>query len=312
MALCLPEKLVYFYTHVSYTNRWQQEKQTVNKKKIKFINEELIQKDSYLWRYIDLHKFLSFIFYKSLHFSRLDQFEDKKEGISLKQVYYQNLKKMLGNHQKFKGIRKIMTVDTLATEINQIEDELNIIQRFNFANCWFLGNRNTESAAMWNLYSNPDSIAIKINYHDFKNSIIENGIENNDDESEIICGPVEYFDFQQTTDFMAHSINLKDSVFQKDISFEHEKEYRLIIREKTREIPEIHYKPNLSRKVTEEIFNSNFNYCGIDLKLNNFEKYNFEIIYHPKAQNWIKENIKTIAELSNIKFKAEISNLELR
>jgi len=293
-------------------NRWQQAEMTKIKNNIKFINEELIEEDSYLWRYIDLHKFLSFIFNKSLYFSRLDKFEDKNEGISLKQVYYQNLKRKMDNHPKFDDLRKIMSIDTLGPEMNKIEDDLRIIQRFNFANCWFLGNQNTESVAMWNLYSNPDSIAIKINYVDFKKTIIENGIENDDEESEIICSPIKYFDFQKTTDFIAHSTNLNDSVFQKDISFEHEKEYRLIIKEKTREIPEINYKPNMSRKGTELVYNSIFNYPGIELKLENFEKYNFEIIFHPKTQDWLKENIKKIVNLSNIKFKVSESKLELR
>jgi len=152
-----------------------------------------------------------------------------------------------------------------------------------------------------------------INYNDFKNTILENGIENNDEESEIICGPIKYINFQENNDFIkAHSTNLTDSVFQKDISFEHEKEFRLILKEKMRKIPEIYYKPNISKESIEKVYNSNFNYPGLELELINFDKYNFEIVYHPKAQDWIKKNIIKIVELSELKFKVSTSKLELR
>ena len=38
------------------------------KTKIEFANETEIPEDAYLWRYLDLHKFLSFVIGKSLFF----------------------------------------------------------------------------------------------------------------------------------------------------------------------------------------------------------------------------------------------------
>ena len=62
---------------------------------IKFINDENIDQNTYLWRYIDTHKFLSFILNKSLFFTRLDKFEDQKEGIKISHLFYQNLRKSI-------------------------------------------------------------------------------------------------------------------------------------------------------------------------------------------------------------------------
>lgn len=279
--------------------------------KVNFKNDENINDETYLWRYINIEKFLSFIFTKSLYLTRLDKFEDKKEGISLKHLFFQNLKRKLDNHPKFDSLRKLMSIDTLGSLMNKIDDELKLIQEFNFANCWVIGNNDSESVAMWNLYSRPNSIALKIKYKDFKRLLIENGVGNHDSKLEIICGPVQYLDFQNIApENFKEKIN--DSVFIKDISFEHENEYRIIAREETRERPEINYKPNISRKNIERLHNEVWNYHGINLELLNFNEYNFEIIYHPKSQDWAKKNIEEIIRLSKLKFKASNSKLELK
>ena len=54
--------------------------------------------------------------------------------------------------------------------------------------------------------------------------------------------------FQKTNAVFNHGQkdNLIGSVFIKDLSFEHEKEFRIILREKVREIPPTKYKENIS------------------------------------------------------------------
>lgn len=280
---------------------------------VQFNNDESIDKDAYLWRYVDLHKFLSFIFTKSLHLTRLDKFEDKKEGITLSHLFFQNIKKKLDNHPIFDSIREIMSVDTLGNEMNQIDDELKTIQEFNFANCWVLGGNESESVAMWNLYSSPNSLAIKIKFSEFKKLISEKGVGNHDTDLQIMCGPVRYIDFQKS-DLNPAKVKeeLSDSVFVKDVSFEHEREYRIIAKEKVREKPEIKYKPNMNKKNIGRLHNERWNYTGIELELLDFKEYNFEIVHHPKSQDWAKKNIESIMQLSNIGFKVSESKLELK
>ncbi len=232
---------------------------------VQFNNDESIDKDVYLWRYVDLHKFLSFIFTKSLCLSRLDKFEDKKEGITLNHLFFQNIKRKLDNNPMFDSIREIMSIDTLGNEMNQIDDELKTIQEFNFANCWVLGGNDSESVAMWNLYSNPNSLAIKIKFSEFKKLLSEKGVGNYDSDLQIMCGPVRYIDFQKS-DLNRAKVKeeLLGSVFVKDISFEHEREYRIIAKEMVREKPEIKYKPNMNKKILSVHIMKN----GITLALN--------------------------------------------
>lgn len=280
-------------------------------KNIKFINDSNISDDDYLWKYIDLHKFLFLIINKSLYLTRLDKFEDKREGISPIHLLYKNKKKEFDNHEIFNPIREIMTVDTLGSEMNKIEDELKNIQRFNFASCWVIGKKQTESVAMWNLYSDSKSIAIRIKYSDFKNNILKNGYKTIGVEKELICSPVNYIDFQDNNKIFELKSNLSNSAFIKDVSFKHENEFRIIAKEVPREIPQILYKNNISRRHIENLHNSNHNYPGIEVELENFEHYNFEVIHHPKSTDWTKKNINKIVNQFNMNYKIFDSNLEL-
>ena len=276
---------------------------------VKFINDEQINENAYLWRYMDIHKFLSFIFNKSLYFTRLDKFEDKKEGITINHLFYQNVKKQIDNHPMFDKIRTYMSVDTLGSEMNKIDDELKRIQRSNFANCWVIGENSSESVAMWNLYSKPNSLAIKIKYSDFKKLLTEKGLHSFDTTREVICRPINYINFQNP-DFK--NITDIDSVFTKDISFKHENEFRIIVKEKEREVPPINYKPNLHRKKIEKLYNEHWDYFGVELNFIDFKDFNFEIVHHPKSQDWAKSNIEEILKISEIEFKVNESILELK
>lgn len=281
---------------------------------VQFINDKNIDDDMFLWKYMDLHKFLSFIFSKSLHLTRLDKFEDSREGMTTKHLYFKRIKNVLDNDPIFDNIREFMTIDTLGNRMNLIEKELKEIQRFNFASCWVLCEDHYESVAMWNLYSNPNSIAIKIKYSDFKKRILQTGFDNYNYEGEIICGPIEYKNFQKNNAVFnpGQEDNLLESVFIKDLSFEHEKEFRIIFREKVREIPTIKYKENISNSQIEKLHNSTFNYSGLKLNIVNFEDYPFEIVHHPKSEEWAKNNIKEILENFDIKYKVKDSKLELK
>lgn len=282
------------------------EKEKIN---VKFINDKKINEDAYLWRYMDIHKFLSFIFNKSFYFTRLDKFEDQKEGMTTNHLFYKNLKKQIDNHPMFDKIKTYMSVETLGGEMNKIDDELIKIQKRNFANCWVIGKNNSESVAMWNLYSRPNSLAIKINYSNFKKNLIEKGLNGYSESREIICSPINYIDFQNPN---FKNLENFDSVFTKDISFQHENEFRIIVREEEREIPPINYKSNIHRKNIEKLHNDMWNYPGIELKLFDFQDFDFEIILHPKSQDWAKKNIEKIIKLSESKFSINESLLELK
>ncbi len=159
-------------------------------KNIRFIKDDEMSEDDYLWKYLDLHKFLSLIFSESIHLTRLDKFEDKREGISLNHLLFKKFKKETDDNEVFNTIRELMTVDNFGSEMNKIDDDIKKVQRFNYASCWVIGKKHTESVAMWNLYSDPKSLAIRIKYSDFKNKILENSFKTDGCIKELICSPI--------------------------------------------------------------------------------------------------------------------------
>lgn len=278
-----------------------------------FINDTSVEENKYLWRYIDLHKFLSFITTKSIYLPRLDRFEDKREGITLNHLFYKSLKRKLDNDPALSKISSFVTIDNMGPTMNKIDDDLKIIQRFNFASCWVLCDGNRESVAMWNLYSKPNSIALRIRYSEFKKLFENEKLKNYGLIENIVCSPVQYFDFQHDSKIVELlSKETIDPIFLKDLSFEHEKEFRIVIKEKPREIPEINYKEGISRKHVEKLHNSIYEYPGKEIKLKSFTKYPFEIVFHPKSEDWAKENIKAIVQKFDIPFKIFESELELK
>lgn len=282
------------------------------KHNITFINDNDLGEETYLWRYIDIHKFLSFIFDHTLYLTRLDKFEDKLEGISLLHLLLLEFKKQSDNDPRFDSMREYVTIDTFASIKNKVEEELEEIQRSHFANCWVISNSKSESVAMWNLYSNPNSLAIKIKYSDFKKKLLEKSLDKHGSTKEIILGPVRYLDFQDFENIDKLKDELKNSVFLKDISFSHEKEFRIILKQKIHPIPPKNYKANVSKTHIDKLHDSIYDKSGISLKLNDFESYKFEVIYHPKSTEWTKNNIKQILRKFNIDFPVKDSLLQLK
>lgn len=278
---------------------------------IEFKDDNNINPEAYLWRYVDIHKFLSFINTRTIYLTRLDKFEDNREGISLSHLYTLHLKTHIDNSPIFDIMRQHHNIDSLGGTMNRFDDELKKVQKSNFANCWVLEPNNTESVAMWNLYSSPNSLAIKIKYKDFKEAFLRNELEGHKSNRKIICSPVKYINFQNPT-YEESQLAPEDSVFIKDISFKHENEFRIILKEPLRDIPEVNYKEGIYRKSIENLHNQFFNYPGINLELNNFSEYPFEIVHHPKSQEWAKKNIEKIMKLSGINFKVSNSSLDLK
>ena len=281
--------------------------------KVNFKNDHEIAEDIYLWKYVDLHKFISLISSKSIYIARLDKFEDKREGITLKHLYFKKIKSVLDNNPIFDGIREFATVDSMSNYMNTANKELDQIQKSHYASCWVLTDKLYESAAMWNLYSRPNSIALKIKYHEFKKLVLAKGFENPAKDIEITCSPVKYINFQKTN--FIHNPGqkeLENSVFMKDSSFEHEKEFRIIAKENKKDAPPIKFRDGVSDAHIEKLYNSLYNCDGINLKLIDFENYPFEIVNHPQSKDYAKENIKNILDRFNLKFKLTDSLLEMK
>ncbi len=203
----------------------------------------------------------------------MDRFEDVNEGISKRQLF-KHYNDELGDHIK--------------------ELPLDVRQKRMFASCWFYGKR--ESVAMWNLYASSSGVAISLPASAliavFENSDIS--AQNPEEIGNAYYGPVFYKDFLDPNDIESFKEETRVIGFQKDKSFEHENEYRFLLRQRYAD--------------PEDAFLE-----FVSLKLESFGELPFELIFHPKMPIWQKENIaELVAAYEYDNFQLKDSELRLQ
>ena len=252
---------------------------------LKLINPKLLPKDEeFLWRYIDIHKFLNLLNQKKLRFTRMDQFEDTLEGVP-----FESLTRLLGYENPLlelsKSIINYESYKKLSLGLYGRLDEIINIQSTQFVSCWFKEQR--ESLAMWNLYSNPDGVAIRIPFGKLKSELIPNSSEKN--IIEYFCGKVNYQNFISIDPYLKNSLSEIDKVsLRKDVSFSHEKEIRFVIKAKN------------DKQVK----------TGIDSNVINLQNLGLQVVCHPKMADWKKMNIKLA--LKKVKLESSFFESEMR
>ncbi|SHG02713.1 Protein of unknown function [Mariniphaga anaerophila] len=258
--------------------------------KLKLIKEENLPQDNeYLWRYFDIHRLLNFIQNKQVRFTRMDQFEDTLEGIP-----FETLIKFtqMSNEPTFSLANFILNHDKNSLPLNsklsnRIEKILQI-QSSHYVSCWFYEQR--ESMAMWNLYSNPDGVALKISFGKLKELLEPNSEEQN--IQDYFCGKVEYQDFRNKNLYPDNGLSKLGKVsLRKDVSFSHEKEIRFVIKKKDS---------------SDELK------LGIDSEPLDLGELDIRIVCHPRMVSWKRNNIRQLLRNINL-FKAyEHSEIRLR
>ncbi|MBS1495085.1 MAG: DUF2971 domain-containing protein [Bacteroidetes bacterium] len=223
----------------------------------------------YVVRFLNLPKLLDLLISEKLYFSRLDSFKDKSEAIS-----HQQLIKLLYPKIFFVSPKKEMDLEKR--------------QRSYFATCWFGSKR--ESFAMWNLYSDSSSVAIKYKLRNFNKLWELNNIEFDCDSdwiNRIFIDKMIYKDYlneKEITKDTRHGI----MGLYKDQSYSDEKEVRVLIKCKGR-------ITQGKQKLTWEEQNVN----AIKLALVNLKDVPFEILFHPEMKETHKRNIEDLVKKYN-------------
>ncbi len=249
--------------------------------------------NQFLWRYIGLHKLIDIIVNKHLYFTRLDHFEDGLEGITGEGTQLKFFSQ--GEPVTYVNINSDFDEQTKAELIEQnkidrqnYDDSLARSQQAQFANCWFLGNK--ESIAMWKLYSQKDGVAIKFNARQLTDTIIATAESyTNTDFSYLLYGPVKYkniwpFDLHET-------FNDKFNALKKDKSYAHENEFRFIV-----------VVPDDKRGVHQNFV----------LPIGELASYDLEIVTNPYMAKWEIENLKKLLEKFGLEKKLTSSKMEIR
>lgn len=173
-----------------------------------------VEDEATLWRYMDLSKFLDLLLHKKLVFPRYDKFEDPFEG------YAANFLELAK-----KGLHSLGEFDesTINFVIGLLSDTVSVCNYYSYVSCWHLNE--FESAGMWKLYCNsPESLAIKTKAISLKRSLKPKEVQ------QIIHSKVTYdskLNDIHLTDIS--NVNPHSTLLMKRESFDHEKEYRLLL-----------------------------------------------------------------------------------
>jgi hypothetical protein len=263
--------------------------------------------NSFLYRYLTIDKLLDLLLSERISLVRLNLFNDKLEGSSLKHLFLNHFSELAKkNMQSQGGTFGIVSLTVNPTERNKQSRQREVFQDKNYASCWYINNY--ESVAMWQLYSKSDSVAIKIPYEVLNKELLNGNFEINSKYEKLKFGAISYHRFRNIENVEQTKIKTDTQGFIKDSSFEHEREFRIMVESKD---PEKKYLESRGILLDEDVVElNNSNEMKVKhLKLNNFKELPFEIIFHPECQKWHKKNIEKIIKEFNIKFNIIDSEL---
>lgn len=264
--------------------------------------------NSILYRYLTIDKLIDFLLEARISLVKLNLFEDKLEGVNLEhlKLNYESDKYAKILKQENTSLEYISVIINPKNR-NSFRRKRETFQETNFASCWYLNNH--ESVAMWQLYSNPDSVAIRIPFKDLLNELSNPCLNPNYENYEKLSyGCVDYHQFNDFEKLLKLDPINDIQGFIKDSSFSHENEFRIIVEmkqeQKIKEVREM----ILDEDVDE--INESQNIKVIYLSLTNFKSLPFEIIFHPKSTKWHRENINNMLNKFDLTFKTSESTLK--
>jgi hypothetical protein len=251
--------------------------------------------DQFLWRYMDLHRLIYFLNSQNIFFSPLNSFFDPLEGITEQHLQDKQYVEALDKKSERGDGLPLQTKEKLHEEKVEIKERfksrLEEIQKRYFASCWYLGVR--ESLAMWDTYSNKDSVAIKFNPDDLCKCIVDSGAAlENEDFKIMVHGKVEYFKISpyDSNDESIKNCGHKFKGFLKDLSYKHEEEFRFLVIQ------------NHNGKT----------YNFFELSLNNLQNIDFSIVTHPHMEPWKHTNILEFLKTKGLEHKLVKSEIPTR
>jgi hypothetical protein len=244
---------------------------------------------------MDLHRLIYFLNAENIFFSALNSFFDPLEGITEKHLQDKEYLQVLDNKSQDEEGLPLKTKEKLHEEKQEIKERfksrLEEIQKSYFASCWYLDVR--ESLAMWDSYSNKDSVALKFDPQDLCNWVIAACEQVQDEDFDIMVhGKVEYF---KISPFDPNDSGLKNchhrfKGFLKDLSYKHEEEFRFLVIQN----------------------NNDKTYNFFELALKNLQSLDFKIVTHPQMESWKYNNIFNILKAKGFEHKLVKSEIPTR
>ena len=187
-----------------------------------------------LWHYMDFAKFISLLEDKRLYFTRLDNFSDPYECTlghkSNEQTWTQEQlnfrKRMINGLNEVKKYSEEEILSEAKKDLENYRRNVASYRKSTYANCWH--QSDVESEAMWNLYTNTakQGIALQTTFERLYWSINEYPVR-----TALYYGLVNYIDYKEYNKGIKgeKTFTIFDAPWYKRKSFEHEKEFRILI-----------------------------------------------------------------------------------
>jgi hypothetical protein len=232
-------------------------------------------KDSdYFLRYLTIDKFMNTVVNQQLRFSRFDLFPDPIEGAT--QVNIQDYKANIElpfKHSDYNENIDLMIRMSIAEKAKKslirTYEDLKDARKHAYGMCLYHSKDNRlESRMMWDLYSNKFGVAMYISAVALDN-IIRKKVEFPKKIKLGIYGSVNYINLGSTKQVYLEESKSKSRFFNKDDSYNHEKEFRYVL---------------CSKEVQEDIY-------GISVDLPNIP---IDFIVHPDMPSYLFTDLKSI------------------
>lgn len=222
------------------------------------------EQNAWIWRYVDLPKFISMLQHQSLFLSRADKFGDKFEG-SLPTPYATALEE--------KWQRLNSPNDESVNILNHFREQRRLRRKNVFVNCWYVNQH--ESAAMWNLYGSKGSgIAVRSTRERLDNSLATF-------PDELRIGMVQYVDFEMHRNSGSVFVHELEPFFLKRKSFEHENELRIVLSFPNDKVPDKYLEDGVPMR-------------GIHIP-SNMDILIEKIFVHPESSGLFADVVKDVA-----------------
>jgi hypothetical protein len=230
--------------------------------------------NAYVWRFLDLPKFLQLLYSNSLSFARGDQFDDPYEGMPSDEY--------------------IESVRMGGSNIGSVHRQVRMMHYYRtctYINCWHMSEH--ESAAMWKLYGGLDAgIAIRSTYSRLQHAF-------NDVAEDVHLGLVQY-----GGESLFGTLNGIKFIMNKRKSFEHETEVRTFLWRSLQERP----ADFDSDDPVVVPLPSPRTPVGIQIPVD-LHKLITAVILSPTAPKWLPEVLTNTMKRYGLEITARMSNL---
>lgn len=228
----------------------------------------------YLWKFMDMHKFIAFLNSKELFFGNLIDFEDKLEGCTeltpfllLKDLYSSGLKDNKLPRQT-DGAHTHMQRKAFLNRIVALKQ----MQKRYYANCFY--ESNLESKAMWSLFASTDGVALKFASAELWEYIKKYCYINLRDKFFLSSDKIEYRNLLHLGGKEIEELPQQEyfNPYVKDELYSNEKEYRFLLEE---------WKDNSERPI---------------VKLNEWTDVEFDIYLYSDIEDWKWHSISELTK----------------